>query len=328
MSEEKVFDLMEAANELTAEDSGTDDVSTEVSNVDGQAETNPSENTEEADPRDILNKVGQEAVNNEAVAQAIEQINQMGAIHNGLPIKINSPDQLKEIIQKGFDYTKKTMAHAEEVRLKTEEFAQKEVKFKETEQALAQKEQEISDVVNDNNIITSMLTKWQTQDPELFAFIQSAYNQELQQFKMQQPVIAKYEGQIKELREQFNNFGKSKQTEELASIKNGWESELGQVQATVAASLSKLGVKADWEKVKGVWSADATGKMSVEDAFYAAYGKEIAKANQSYQKLLATKSKANASALKRSGVSSSSRGEKQDMVFKAGDYESMLRDSI
>ena len=62
---------MEAANELTAEDSGTDDVSTEVSNVDGQAETNPSENTEEADPRDILNKVGQEAVSNEAVAQAI-----------------------------------------------------------------------------------------------------------------------------------------------------------------------------------------------------------------------------------------------------------------
>ena len=53
MSEEKVFDLMEAANELTAEDSGADDVSTEVSNVDGQAETNPSENTEEADPREI-----------------------------------------------------------------------------------------------------------------------------------------------------------------------------------------------------------------------------------------------------------------------------------
>jgi len=102
MSEEKVFDLMEAANELTAEDSGTDDVSTEVSDVDGQAETNPLENTEEADPRDILNKVGQETVNNEAVAQAIEQINQMGAIHNGLPIKIDSPDQLKEIIQKAF----------------------------------------------------------------------------------------------------------------------------------------------------------------------------------------------------------------------------------
>jgi hypothetical protein len=87
-------------------------------------------------------------------------------------------------------------------------------------------------------------------------------------------------------------------------------------------------VKVDWEKVKGVWSADATGKMSVEDALYASFGKDIAKANQSYQKLLATKSKVGSSNIRRTGVGAGSRGEKQDMVYKAGDYESMLRDSI
>jgi cell fate (sporulation/competence/biofilm development) regulator YlbF (YheA/YmcA/DUF963 family) len=328
MSEEKVFDLMEAANELTSEDAGTDSVSTEVSEVEGQSLANPEETTEELDPREILNKVSQEQSNPEAFKQTLEQINALGAIHNGLPVKIDSQEQLKEIIQKGFDYTKKTMSHAEEVKAKTEEFAKIEASFKEKEQALAQKEQEIESVVNDNNIITSLLTKWQTQDPELFAHIQNAYIAEMNQYKMHQPALAKYDGEFKKLQEEIKQLKGGKQAEELASIRQGWEKGLGDVQARTAGSLSKLGVKIDWEKVKNVWSADATGKMEVEDALYAAYGKEIAKANQSYQKLLATKTKASTANLKRTGVGLGSGGQKGDMVFKAGDYESILRESI
>lgn len=323
MPEEKVFDLMEAANELTSE--GADSASTEIAEVEGQSLANPEQTTEEIDPREILNQVGQEQADPEAFKATLEQINALGAIHNGLPVKIDSPDQLKEIIQKGFDYTKKTMAHAEEVRLKTEEFTQKELKFKEKEQALAQKEQEIQEVVNDNNIITSLLTKWQTQDPDLFAYIQSAYVNELNQYKMQQPVLAKYEGQFNELKNEIAQLKGGKQAEELSTIRQSWEKELGDVQTKTAASLSKLGVKIDWEKVKGVWSADATGKMGVEDALYAAFGKDIAKAYQSNQKLLATKSKTATAAIKRTGVAQGSQGTKGDVVFKAGDYESLLR---
>lgn len=328
MSNEKVFDLMEAANELTSEDVGTDSSSTENLEVEGQSHANPEESTDEVNPRDILDKVGQEQVDSESFKQTLEQINQLGAIHNGQPVAIDSPEMLKEIIQKGFDYTKKTMAHAEDVRLKTEEFATREAKYKETEQVLAQKEQEMESTVNDNNIITALLTEWQTKDPELFSFIQSAYVERLNQFNAQKPVIARYEGQFKELQNEIQQLKGGKQTEELSSIKQGWEKDLGDTQARTASSLAKLGVKVDWDKVKDVWSSDATGKMGVEDALYAAFGKDIAKANQSYQKLLTTRNKANAAKIQRTGVSSGSRGERGDVVFKAGDYESLLRGSI
>lgn len=324
MSEEKVFNLMEAAAELTSEE-GTEQASPEIAEVEGQSIANPEEPTTEEDPREILSKVGQEATSPEDISKALEQINQLGAIHNGLPITINDANQLKEIIQKGFDYTKKTMAHAEEVKAKSEEFAKLEATYKEKETALAQKEQEIQEVVNDNNIITSLLTKWQSSDPELFSYIQSAYMQELNAYKQHQPVLAKYEGEFKALREEINGLRGQKQTEELNSIRQGWEKELSEVQSKSAASLAKLGVKVDWEKVKSTWTTDATNKMSVEDALYAAYGKEIAKANQSYQKLLATKNKAQASKIQRTSIGSEQKGTVGDVAIKAGDYESLLR---
>lgn len=325
MPEEKVFDLMAAANELTAEESGTTEAPTETANVEGQPATDPSQTTEETDPREILEKL-EAAPANEGLAQALEQINQLGAIHKGMPIKIDGPEQLKEIIQKGFDYTQKTMAFAEEARVKSEEYAQREAKFKENEEAFAQKEREIADVVNDNNIITNLLTKWQQSDPDLFQFIQNAYLQEVNQFKMNQPIVAKYEGQIQELRNEFTKLTKGKETEKLGEIRNGWEKELAEVQGKLAGKLAKIGVKVDWDKaVKETWAADATGKMSVEDAFYAKYGKEVAAANQSYQKLLATKNKAQASKLQRTGVGYSSSADKGDQVIMPGDYESLLR---
>lgn len=327
MSEAKEFNLMEAANEILGP-AESDSAPTEITETDGQSVENPVETVEDTDPREVLSKLDQDAVSDEGVKAAIEQINRLGAIHNGLPIKVDSPEQLKEIIQKGFDYTKKTMAHAEEVRQKTEQFASQEAKLKETETALAQREQEIQSVVNDNNIITNLLLKWQSSDPELFSFIQSAYQQEANQFKMQQPIVAKYEGQFKQLQDEIQKLKGGKQTEELNSIRQGWEKELGDVQARSASNLAKLGVKVDWEKVKSVWSGDATGKMSVEDALYAAFGKDIVKANQSYQKLLATKSKASAANAQRSGVAIRSKGEQGDVAHRPGDYENLLRGFI
>lgn len=315
---------MEAAAELTNE-GASNESSPEITETEGQSTENPNQTATEEDPREILNKVGQDAANPEELSKVLEQINQLGAIHNGMPITINDANHLKEIIQKGYDYTKKTMAHAEEVKAKTEEFTQREAKFKETETLLAQKEQELSEVVNDNNIITSMLTKWQSSDPDLFAYIQNAYLQELNAYKQQQPVIAKYEGEFKALREEINGLRGQKKTEELNSIRQGWEKELSEVQSKTAASLSRLGVKVDWEKVKSAWSADATGKTTVEDALYAAFGKEIAKANQSYQKLLATKNKAQASKIQRTSVGAGQKGISGDVSFKAGDYESLLK---
>lgn len=325
MENEAVFNLEEAANELIAE-SETPGASPEITETEGQSQANPEQAVTEEDPREILSKLGQEAQGEADHSKLLEQINQIGAIHNGMPISINDAGQLKEIIQKGFDYTKKTMAHAEEVKAKTEEFAKLEASYKEKETALVQREQGMQELVSDNNIITSLLTKWQSSDPELFAYIQNAYAQEMNQFKMQQPVLAKYDGELGALKKEIESLRGQKQSEELNSIRQGWEKELGDVQGKLAGSLTKLGVKVDWEKVKSAWTADASNKMSVEDALYAAYGKDIATANQSYQKLLATKNKAQASKIHRTGVGSGQKGASGDIAIKAGDYESLLRE--
>lgn len=326
MSEEsKEFNLMEAANELTA-DSGTSEAPAQETQEVGQSATNPgtTEGESSLSPQEILKQVGEEKPS-EINQELLAQINAIGAIHNGLPITVNSPEQLKEILQKGFDYTKKTMSHAEEVKAKTEEFTKLENTFKEKETALAQKEQAIQNISNENKIMESLLTSWKQNDPELFEYIQKAYHSEVSNLEKSQPLIAKYESRFAEYDNRFKELAKGNQQAELGSIKQSWEKELNDVQTQQAASLAKLGVSPDWDKVKAAWSADSTNKMSVEDALYAVHGKDISKANESYQKLLATRNKTQAKIIGKSGIGS---GQKQGETIKAstvGNYESILR---
>ena len=318
------FNLREAADELTSD--GTDDASTQETSVDGQSERTPNETTnEETSAKDILAKINEEKP--EVNQALIDQINAIGAIHKGMPISVNSPEQLKELLQKGFDYTQKTMAHAEESRVKAEEFAKREASYQEKDNAYAQREKELENVSHENRIMESMVRKWQTDDPELFAYIQQAYQKEVNSYEMQKPLISKYENQFKELNDKFSRLEQGKQQEQLGSIKNGWEKELNDVQTQSAAALNRLGVTPDWKKVQEAWTADATGKLSVEDALYAVHGKDIAKANESYQKLLVTRNKSQASKLGR-GASSNGQRSSETIKAPAGDYESILRQAL
>ena len=139
------------------------------------------------------------------------------------------------------------------------------------------------------------------------------------------PLEAKFEGKIKQLEEKLQSFQGEKKNEELKGIKQGWEKELSEVQTKTAASLARLGVKPDWEKVKSTWMADSTNSMSVEQALYAAYGKDIVAANESYAKLLATKSKTQSQMLNRTGVGAGTKGQGETIKVEPGNYESILR---
>jgi len=322
--------LSDSASEST--DEGTQEVESSQAtdqgeSVDGQTPSENPSNTPESieDPKSILEKLGKEEAAPEVNNALIEQINALNAIHNGMPIKVDSPEQLRELLQKGFDYTKKTMSHSEEVKAKTEEFTARENKFKEVETQLAQKEQEIQATVYENKIMENMLLGWKNSDPELFNYLSQAYQQEVNKFETQKPLIAQYENQFKQLNDRFAQFEQGKQQEELGQIRKSWETEMNDVQTRMAAPLAKIGVKPDWDKVKQAWSADSTNKMSVEDALYAAHGKDIAKANESYQKLLATKNKTQTRMLARSGVGSSAHGSKETIKVAPGNYEELLR---
>jgi len=320
------FNLMEAAAELTSE--GAQAESTQETFSEGQAETTPNESENaEMSAKDILEQVGKEEPQ-EASPELLAQINALGAIHNGMPISVNSPDQLKELLQKGFDYTKKTMAHAEEVRVKQEEFSKLENQFKEKETALAQKEQQLEQTVYTNQILGSIVAKIQAEDPELFEHLDRLYRNEEDSYNKQMPFKKQFEGEVNNLRQEIQGLKGQKQQEELSSIKQSWEKDLSEVQSKQAAALVKLGVKPDWEKVKQAWTADVTNKMTVEEALYAVHGKEIMKANESYQKMLATKAKTQGKLLGRSGVGAGQSSAKETIKVAPGNYEEILRQAM
>jgi hypothetical protein len=325
MSEESTgeFNLMAAAAELTTE-SGTESAPSTETQVEGQSEGNPEQTTsEEADPREILKQLAAEKPQ-EFDSAFLENLKALGAIHNGAPIEVKTPAELKELIQKGMDYTKKTMSHADEVRLKTEEFAKNETVFKEREAALVQKEQEIQNVVQENKLLENLLLDWKTNDPELFNFIANAYQQKQNALELQKPVIAQYENKFKELNDRFSQIEQERVQEKKEGVRQGWAKELSALQSEQAASLAKLGIVPDWEKVQKVWGADILSQMTAENALYAVHGKEITLANKSYQNLLATRNKSQASKLGRTSIAGTQKGT-ASVKAQPGDYESLLR---
>jgi hypothetical protein len=321
------FNLHEAAEEIISNDSqstSTDD----SASLDGQADEAATEVSEEKElsPEDILKQVAEQKEDPAQFAELLKGVNSLGMIRNGLPVNVDSPEQLKELIQKGFDYTQKTMEHAEAVKAREAEFQQKESSFKELEGQLAQKEQEIQQTIFTNQIMGAIVQDLQAEDPELFAHLDALYRKKENAYMAQRPLQKEFEGKISELEKKLSSFETQKQTEELGKIKQGWESELSDVQTKFAASISKLGVKPDWDKVKKAWTADATNSMTVEQAFYAVHGKDIVAANESYKKLLQTKTKTQEKLLGRTGVNGGQRGQEPTIEASGlGDYSSILR---
>lgn len=336
----KEFDLMAAAAELTSEGSGapsesgaTEAAGASAEATQGNAEASGEPKTsahndgqvKELSPEEILKQVSEEKESPEAEKQILDQINALNLIHKGNAFKAESVSQVKELLQKGFDYTQKTMAHAEEAKAKAEEFQKMEAEFKTKSEALVQQEQKLASVVSENQVMESIIARMQQDDPELFDHIAKLYRAEVASFERQKPIVGKFEGEIGELRKQIGELKNGSEKEKLSKIKEGWEKDLSDVQAKFAPALNKLGVKASWDKVKETWAADVSGKMSVEQALYAVHGQDIAKANESYKKMLATKNKTQSALLNRNATSAGSSGtEKETIKAKAGDYESIL----
>lgn len=332
MSEETTggeFNLHEAANEIISNDS--QDASTDASeSLEGQAENASPEVSEnkELSPEEILKQVGEDKEAPEQFAELLKGVNSLGMIRNGLPVSVESPDQLKELIQKGFDYTQKTMEHAELVKTKEAEFQQKEVQFKELESQFAQKEQAIEQTIFTNQIMGELVQELQSSDPELYDHLDKLFRSKEDAYFKQMPFKKEFEGKIGELEKKISSFEQQKHGEELSGIKQSWENDLSETQTKVAASLSKLGVKPDWNKVKEAWMADASNKLTVEQALYAVHGSEIVKANESHKKLLETQAKTRGNLLNRSGVGSAQRGAGEAIAAAGvGDYRSILEQS-
>lgn len=302
----------------------TEVVNTEENTLEGQPEGSQES---ELTPGEIFAQMENEGT--PVSDDLLKSINELGAVFNGQPIEIKDANHLKELIQKGHDYTHKTMDHSNVVKEFNDQkgaFEKERQEFEAQRQEFEAQNNELTQIKQTDLLMGQALQKMQAADPDLFNEFVGYFNQERQSFEAQLPYQNQLNSEFKSLRDEIQGL-KQKDTEtKLTEIKNTWDSDLKNYQTTHAPALAKLGIKPDWEKVKGTWAADSSGNMTVDQAVNAVYGGEIVKAFQSRQKLLETKAKTSNAMLKNTGLGGSSRSDSEiTRNIEAGNYESILR---
>jgi len=325
--EKQGFDLNAAADELISNEAQEQAPSND-SDVESDKQTAPQENSteeKEVSTEDILAKISEEKKEPQTANEDfLKFVNELGAVHNGQPVKIENVDQLKEFVQKGYDYTKKTMALSDEIKTFEKEKEAKEIEYKTKYEELVKVENDLAEVNYENQIMQAILQEMQINDPDLFEEFKTRYATEHNRRSQAMPYVKQFETKFDELNNKIQSLQGEKEKNELLNIKQSWEKELSAMQTKYAPMTNKLGVKFDWDKVQETWKSDASGKMSVEQAIHAVHGAEIAKAYESHQKLLATKNKTTNAMLKKSGIGSSATKSESEQKFKTGDYGKFL----
>lgn len=278
--------LDESSPEM-GEESSTESQETDTTMEDGQAEEQPSELSLE-DQLDSV-ETGEDA----PTGDILSMVNELGLIRDGLPVEYQSIDDIKEHLQKGFDYTAKTQELSEMRKQAEQELSQEREAFETERQQFEDQRNQLQGVINENDIMAEILSELQASDPDIFEEIASSFQKRMNLYSKQfnNPQVKALESKIGELEKSLG----SKQ-EEDAAAKNGeivkaWEQGLSEVQTAYAPKLKTLGVKPNWSEVQKVWQADASGNMTVKQAMLAVHGEDISKALEAKAKLAATKAK-------------------------------------
>ena len=297
---------------------------------DGQPEKDPE--TPEAAKEDLspekvmeeLGKLDPNADLNKATdKEFLKSINSVGAIHNGELIEVKDRAHLKELIQKGHDYTKNSMDLSNRVK----EVDAKELGFKEREESLAAWEKDNASELLTGELLSAALAKIKQSDPDLFEEINKAYTVEEANHQANKSIFDKYEGRIKELESNQKRIDGKSESQKLKEVQTAWGDQKKTAQEKLTKDLSKIGVKVDWDgKVFEAWKADAANTKTVEQAVYEIYGQAIIAGHKSYANLLKSKTKTQQSKNSRgAGGSGASSGE-TPKEYRPGDYGSILKD--
>lgn len=319
-------------DEMDGDNSIENDVS-DVDQADGQSQNTDAghdENQGDETPESILEQLAKDE-NNQAsnvdFSKALEQINALGFIRNGQAFALKDEKELKEYIQKGFDYTAKTSEHAEFVRAKETEFAERDKAFASEREEFETLRASHSEQIADHDVFVEMIEEWKQTDPELVEFLAKRYQEKMSIRNANKPLLDKYQGQLGDLKNEIETLKKGQSEKKLETIRADFDKGLKEVQEKHMNAFKKLGVTVDWAKVKETWSNDAKGEMTIEQALYATFGDAIVKANASYAKMLKTKQKTTE---RMSGGSrnSASSAPARDENIVPGNYNSILRDYL
>ena len=263
---------------------------------DDSNEESAGANTEKASLEDQLNDLKVEGEGTADTDKLLGEINALGIIRKGLPVEFESIDQIKEYLSKENDYTQKTTALAAERQVAEQEI--RELRST-AEQEIAQIRQEAEIVrdesvaeVQENQIMGQILTELQVSDPDLFEEFQAKFNQAVSQREAYSntPEMQAMKKRFADMESKFNNTADVRTNEENAAYQKEFETGLSEVQTKFGVKLKSLGVIPDYKAVRDMWGNDASGNMTVNQAFLAVHGDNINAALEAKRKLATTKS--------------------------------------
>lgn len=276
----------------------------EISQVDdGQASEQPvssdeqNENAKEGESDDIatqLENFSLEQGNEGAESQGgdmLGAINDLGLIHKGLPFEVESQEQLKELLQKGFDYTQKTQEFAEQRKAETSQFEQEREQLQGEYKALEEKQNEFQDTLNEYELFRLTLNQLQSEDPDTFDYVEQLFNKQASAYNAptSHPAFKEMQQKLNAFETRFKEQSESEKENQFSKIREDWENGLKETQGKFGSKLRALKVPANWAQVQDVWQRDTTGAMTVEQALYAVHGKEIADALARQKQVATTK---------------------------------------
>lgn len=223
----------------------------------------------------------------------LDQLNALGILRNGMPVEFSNPDEVKEYLSKGYDYTQKTQELANQRREQEEALTQRqqeiEAKYEEAETF----QRENQDKILENQVMEQVLAEIQANDPDIFNEIANSFRQKMSMFSMQQnnPMFKGVNDKLSALEKQLQQTTQEKQKQEAQGTLKEWEDGLSSVQKDFGVKLKGLGIKPNWEKVQKAWQSDASNSTTVKEAFFAVHGDQIAKALEAQAKLNQTRAK-------------------------------------
>lgn len=250
----------------------------------------------------------------------IELVNGLGITREGLPIEFDNIDKVKEVLSKGFDYTVKMQGIADEKRKQEEEFKTNYQNFESQKKEFETYKSSVDNELLANQAMLETMEHIQSQDPDLYKEILGVFNQKMHGYtsSLNNPAFKELNKKVSSLEEALKKSEEVKTKEGQGNILKEWDTGLEQFQKTSFAKVRSLGIKPDYQKIKEVWSSDASGKLTFEQAFMAVHGSSLQKALDSKTKLEETKRKS-------SEKFGQSNNGNYDQKSNARDYSDMIQ---
>jgi hypothetical protein len=222
-------------------------------------------------------------------------VNSLGAVDGQNQIKVESKDQLKDLLQKGHNYTQKTQALSDERKVFDSEKVEAEKIFSKSVEDFNKSIQTHQKDLRELQQMKHALAKIQKSAPDIFSEFQEAYSAAGEYFD--NPV---YNQQFAQLKAELDETKKMLSTRENKVILDSFDKDKSAFAAT-EQSWKELGITVDWDKAKQKWAQ--TG-LSLEETLNSMYASTVLKAMASKSKVDTTKRKV---AARPAGAASGSR---------------------